>query len=523
MKKNLLLMAAAALLLMTQCRKDEMSAVMPETNTVNMTVTVGPGRTDISAGGGIVWSTGDKLYVGENGKCIGCLTLQSGAGFSQGTFTGDVNVGEGVHTFHFFYLGSKDYTEKLTVGSSTEIGIDFSNQNITADNNGKLNGAGAFHVGYGKVEDFKVVGNIISGINVTMRSQVAIACFSFTEAAGKTAYDGALVLRGNCSGMTVNFNGSFTGVKGDINLAGGNSTKYVMLVPQETPSSVQLEFGGNVGGATTLPNGIEANKFYGMNSPIEVSVTKINPVFSVGANKKVLFSPGNLCADGGNFGFYDCFHDGEKTNLFYWSNDSEIATAITYDEGEIITTREYRFFTNMWKMSQPHYKDFTVNGEQNKWYTLSSEEWNYLLNSREGYCYALVKVGDKCGMLVFPDNFWWPSGVDKPAKFNADFSSEDTDWADWNNVTTYSSDDFGKLKDAGVVFLPALGYRKDTKINGSNVLGWYWASDEFGMRTLDRDYFYNSAYLMHFGNDDKTTTYTLKNDGCAVRLVCDVE
>ena len=76
-------MVMALALLLTQCRKPEVKFPTPssaEGVTVSMTVTAGPGsKTDITAEGAITWSTGDKLYVGFNGKYVGCLTLQGAA------------------------------------------------------------------------------------------------------------------------------------------------------------------------------------------------------------------------------------------------------------------------------------------------------------------------------------------------------------------------------------------------------------------------------------------------------------
>ncbi len=294
MRRTLLMIMAVALLL-TQCRKPAVkfpSPVAPEGTTVSMTVTAGPGgKTDISETGAITWSTDDMIYVGHGGTYVGYLTLQSGAGSATGTFTGDVtlpNSTTGEQTFHFFYLGSGSQT--LTAGESTQATVSFASQNIY-NNDGKLENASKHHVGYGSAKGAVSDGGV-TGINVMMKSKVALARFSFTD--GTSPYPGELTLSGThiYNSMTVNFGGTCThGTNGNIILAAGHAERYVMLVPPTGVSAEDVTFkSGNIEGGATFNNGIEANKFYGRDGAIPVNVEAVPSAFNGTANP---FEDGN--------------------------------------------------------------------------------------------------------------------------------------------------------------------------------------------------------------------------------------
>jgi len=122
------------------------------------------------------------------------------------------------------------------------------------------------------------------------------------------------------------------------------------------------------------------------------------------------------------------------------------------------------------------------------WRTLSKDEWNYLLNSRAGVTVgstnnarnAEVKVNNICGLLIFPDEFTWPTDVTtKPTTLN-------TYSYTWNDVN-YSIEDFAKLESAGCVFLPAAGRRnEESGVINTNDTGDYWSSTA---KTVSDSYF----------------------------------
>ena len=93
------------------------------------------------------------------------------------------------------------------------------------------------------------------------------------------------------------------------------------------------------------------------------------------------------------------------------------------------------------------------------------------------------------GLFIFPDVFTWPSSVRTlPDEINKASSGYDN---------TYTYNDFKRLQDAGIVFLPAAGCRDgddgDTRVNSAGILGFYWSSTPEGGHT---------AYFLHFSSGD---------------------
>ena len=263
---------AAALLMMTQCRKENATPNMPADGTVKMTITAGPGRTDINtATGAITWSAGDKLYVSDGTNWLGSLTLVGEGGSAQGTFTGSIAaVGEGVTTCHFFYLG---HDNGMTEPAGTAaVNISFAAQD------GTRAGAMKYHTGHGSTNVTEQDGGYAG--YVEMDTKIAIAHFNFTTD-GTSAYNGSVTMGGTgiFNTLSVNPNGTFTG-SGDEGITignGGGTTgeRYVTLIPSESPI-VDVAFTGDATGSMTFAKGIHENKFYGMSEAIEVTLARVN-------------------------------------------------------------------------------------------------------------------------------------------------------------------------------------------------------------------------------------------------------
>ncbi len=145
------------------------------------------------------------------------------------------------------------------------------------------------------------------------------------------------------------------------------------------------------------------------------------------------------------------------------------------------------------------------------WKTLTRAEWNYLI-TRSGK-WGLATVGGVQGLMLLPDfnasGTAWDSSVDLadcPA-FTAGATSYST-----NN---YNSSQWGKFEAAGVVFLPAAGYREGTSVTLSGYAR-YWSSSYYGF-----DGFQYLAYALGFSSGTISVTeednYT--SNGYAVRLV----
>ena len=210
----------------------------------------------------------------------------------------------------------------------------------------------------------------------------------------------------------------------------------------------------------------------------------LSSAFSVSATEKVQFSAGNLQYHTGDQAWrfapeqYDYVGDdnaniGEPTfegwiDMFGWSADGKygVNTSINNDDyqGEFVD----------WGTLFP-----------DEWYTLSKNEWLYLLFSRTNATNLkqLAKVGDVYGVLLFPDEWVMPYDVATPSH-------------DEFNRYSYSLEDWQKLEIAGAVFLPAAGRRSGADQVNTNHYTYYWTSTK---ETPDKVYYLINCHSL--GND----------------------
>ena len=152
------------------------------------------------------------------------------------------------------------------------------------------------------------------------------------------------------------------------------------------------------------------------------------------------------------------------------------------------------------------------------WHTLTRVELLSILidraaptvNSVENARYAKATVNDVQGLLLIPDNYVCPSAVteiNNANEANVAYSAN-----------TYSGDDWVLLEDAGVVFLPAAGYREGVVVNKGGVYGRYWAKDKRQNDSASTVYFTSDTYDTCSKGTDLSRHY-----GAAVRLVKDAQ
>ena len=145
------------------------------------------------------------------------------------------------------------------------------------------------------------------------------------------------------------------------------------------------------------------------------------------------------------------------------------------------------------------------------WKTLSSAEWKYLLDTRSASTvngtanarYAKATVCSNAGLIIFPDEYTHPSGVTAPTSINTT-SAEFT-------VNTYDASAWSQMEAAGIVFLPAAGFRIGSYVYYVGDSGIYWSSTP-----LDSDY----AYYLDFNSSNVyPADYDYRDSGYSVRLV----
>jgi hypothetical protein len=224
--------------------------------------------------------------------------------------------------------------------------------------------------------------------------------------------------------------------------------------------------------------------------------------FSVSADKKVIFAPGNLQyqASTNTWRFaehqYDYIGDANKNisttysgwiDLFGWgTGNNPTNTSTSYSD--------YSTFTD-WGTN-------IINGNvANTWRTLTNAEWGYIFNTRTNASslYGIATVNGTKGLILLPDSWSLSSGL----TFNAGTA------AYTNNV--YSTTQWSQMESAGAVFLPTAGGRSGTSVYNVQSNGYYWSSTVFDT------YF---AYYLCFG-----VSYLVPQDdydriiGQSVRLV----
>ncbi len=216
-------------------------------------------------------------------------------------------------------------------------------------------------------------------------------------------------------------------------------------------------------------------------------------LFSVSPTKKVFFSRGNLqyqastntwrfaehqydyvgtqTAD--QYGFYGGNVSGSDNNnisstysgwidLFSWGTGSNPTLTYSNYNYEIDTFVDWG-------------SNAISNGGNiaNRWRTLTSDEWYYLLSDRAD---ASAKRGTGNingvgGLIILPDSWTLPSGCTFTSGFATSDESNNPDWTH----NSYTLSQWAEMEAAGAVFLPAAGNRAySTRDVG--YMGFYWSS-----------------------------------------------
>lgn len=209
--------------------------------------------------------------------------------------------------------------------------------------------------------------------------------------------------------------------------------------------------------------------------------------FSVSANKKVTFSPGNLqynpYYDSWAFAEHQAFFAGVYNesistghdvwiDLFCWSTsgneDTKWGVTSTWDNEDF----SGRFVD--WG------KNEIVGYAPNTWRTLTEKEWEYLLYKRSNassLC-GIAQVMGVNGFVLLPDNWQWQSNI----PFRSGIIT--TYIEDFSRFQTFTYEQWESLERNGAVFLPAAGDRLGTEYNWlseayrTDIYGKYWSASK---------------------------------------------
>ena len=215
-------------------------------------------------------------------------------------------------------------------------------------------------------------------------------------------------------------------------------------------------------------------------------------LFSVSATRQVRFSQGNLQyqASTNTWRFaehqYDYVGSDNRSisstysgwiDLFGWGTGSNPTLSSSYPE-------DYGTFVD-WGSNA------IINGGNttNLWRTLTSAEWEYLLNTRPGASSKLGSgnINGVGGLIILPDSWTLPS----ECSFASGFAIINPyHYPDWKH-NSYTLAQWAQMEAAGAVFLPAAGRRKGTDFDNVGFHGYYWSSTPYSK---------NDAYHMYFSS-----------------------
>ena len=325
----------------------------------------------------------------------------------------------------------------------------------------------------------------------------------------------------------------------------GTATEMTLNIPLPTGSydAVNITPVGSttkVGSYRTIKaGGYTATRAHGK----QLAATLVS--FSVAADKKVIFSPGNLQATttdlGANWTWGFAAHQwdyvGNATANNTIDGDGTVSANGTVDLfGWVGASNTTWTGAAMYGISNSTTKNSTdtygnVDGETLKsdwgntigsgWRTLTTDEWYYLFTLRSSgstvngtsnarYSFATINTDGTPvkGIILFPNDVT----ID---------NSEATSWQvinggcdDWGTKCT--SAQWTTLEAKGCVFLPTAGaYRFGTTVEGNTAEGAYWSSSDYGTQMARR---------VHFSSTDMTADNTaFRYYGQSVRLVMDVQ
>ena len=237
-------------------------------------------------------------------------------------------------------------------------------------------------------------------------------------------------------------------------------------------------------------------------------------IFSVSKDKQVSFSQGNLQYHRKRYEWrfadnqYDYIGEGnikdgqlaDIIDLFGWSGKESkapfgVSTSVNNADyvGEFVD-----WGTNI------------IQGDAaNTWRTLSKEEWEYLIKGRKNASNlrAAAQVNGVNGMILLPDDWECPEGIDFKAGYHTSKGSEY--YAEYQQFT---KEQWRELETTGAIFLPAAGMHDGNGIADIQAGGYYWSATDNGD---------TYAYTLISQSSGAYLTYDNRYDVRSVRLVHD--
>ena len=330
-------------------------------------------------------------------------------------------------------------------------------------------------------------------------------------------------------------------------------------VPPQWPLDVVVTSGDGMGSFSAILEGLSSNTNYrveayakvtreGLTLPItitsemlqfstsggcQVPTGALNGLFTINSNgNQVYFSQGNLQyqASTNTWQFAEHQYDYvgsanssiSQTNsgwidLFGWGTSGYNHGAVCYQPWSTSTNESDYYAYGNWEYNlydqtgQANWGYNAIsnggNAENSGWRTLTQQEWNYVIDSRNttsGIRFAKATVNGVRGVILLPDD--WNATIYALNNTNSSGAfcySNIITAADWTNV----------LEANGAVFLPAAGIRNGTSVDSAGFIGQYWLASYFG-RAAYCLYIHNVCLYLYDGH---------RQYGSSVRLVRNAE
>ncbi len=142
------------------------------------------------------------------------------------------------------------------------------------------------------------------------------------------------------------------------------------------------------------------------------------------------------------------------------------------------------------------------------WRSLNNEEWNYLINLRDNadQLKGIAQINGVNGLLLMPDNWENTSGLVVKNGTGSSYAA----------MQSFTNNEWVRLLETGVVFLPAAGLRAGVDVKYVGEIGFYRSFYNDGYDGTSKEYF-------HICDDEKVDmSIAPRNLGGSVRLVKDV-
>lgn len=519
MKRIIAIFMAITLIVgLTNCRKRE-GEVLPYNNkVVSITLNVDGARTNVNTvTGDVSFEDGDVLLVANNGVYVGSLT------YNEGQFSGNITGPDEDDYLHFYHLGNLE-VKNLKVGKTDTCSVVINDQMLSLP-----------IISYGR--SGVKFSSEVSSYSAKLRNKCALVRFDVTT---ESTYYG-VCLQGMNNKVFVNFgDASFTYSKkgeGNITLPPGSGERWAVLLPQEQQSA-GTAFSGTYAGSRGAMPAIEENLFLPNGIAVTVNTRHLpsgalpQPFTVNDQGKQVYFSQGKLVYSKSTNKWY--FQDSQYNQVLFandeigtnygWGYDTEHFSwgASGYNHGAAIyqpwvtNTDSKKFYAygdpDKDLFDGNEVADWGQNAISNggdaykQWRTLTMEEWDYILNVRDGHAqkraFASVTVDDvnRPGLLLLPDD--WSIEY----TFNYDLVNFE------DNVFDSESELWRQMESAGAVFLLCGGKRSGYTVNSVKRWGHYWTSTHYDATNIYSLYFTTGGVLKA---DDLRARYY----GMNIRLV----